>query len=87
MPDAHILFPILPEDRQAKVLQLAALLRVADGLDYLHLGSVQEIHCVIGSGEISCDIISQADVTQERERARSKAALFARAFGRELVIR
>jgi CHAD domain-containing protein len=86
-PETHVFFPLLPEDRQKKILQLAALLRVADGLDYLHLGSVQEIHCIIGSGEISCDIVSPVDVTQEKERARSKAVLFTRAFGRELVIR
>ena len=87
MPDSHALFPLLPEDRQKTCLQLAALLRVADGLDFLHLGSVQEIHCIIGAGEISCDIISPVDTAKEKERARSKAALFARAFGRGLVIR
>ena len=76
-----------PEDLQKKILQLAALLRVADGLDYLHLGSVQEIHCITGADEILCDIVSPVDVTQEKERARSKSALFAQAFGRELVIR
>jgi len=87
MPDSHALFPLLPEDRQNVCLQLAALLRVADGLDYLHLGSVQEIHCIIGTGEISCDVVSPVDVEKEKERARSKAALFVRAFGRGLVIR
>ena len=86
-PETHELFPLLPEDLQKKILQLAALLRVADGLDYLHLGSVQEIHCIIGAGEIACDIVSMDDVAQEKERARSKSVLFAQAFGRELVIR
>jgi CHAD domain-containing protein len=87
MPENHVLFPLLPEDLQKKILQLAALLRVADGLDYLHLGSVQEIHCIIGAGEIACDIVSMDDVAHEKERARSKSVLFAQAFGRELVIR
>jgi exopolyphosphatase/guanosine-5'-triphosphate,3'-diphosphate pyrophosphatase len=87
MPDTHALFALLAEDRQTKILQLAALLRVADGLDYLHLGSVQEIHCVIGAEEISCDVVSPVDVEQEKERARSKSGLFTRAFGRGLVIR
>jgi CHAD domain-containing protein len=87
MPDSHALFPLLPEDRQKVCLQLAALLRVADGLDYLHLGSVQEIHCIIGTGEISCDVVSLVDVEKEKDRARSKAAWFVRAFGRGLVIR
>ena len=87
MPDSHVLFPLLPEDRQNTCLQLAGILRVADGLDFPHLGSVQEIHSIIGTGEISCDIVSPVDVDKEKERARSKAALFARAFGRGLVIR
>jgi CHAD domain-containing protein len=87
MPENHVLFSLLSEDQQKKILQLAALLRVADGLDYLHQGSVQEIHCVIDAGGITCDIVSTADAALEKERARSKSALFAQAFGRELVIR
>jgi CHAD domain-containing protein len=86
-PETHVLFPLLREEQQKTCLKLAALLRVADGLDYLHLGSVLEIHCIIGSGEVICDVVSPGDVVKEKERARSKAGLFSRAFGRELVIR
>ena len=84
---SHPLFALLPPGRRESVLRLAALLRVADGLDYLHAGTVQEIHAIIGSREIACDVIAPVDVAREKERARAKADLFARVYGRELVIR
>lgn len=85
--DCHPLFLLLPPGDQKKTLQLSAILRVADGLDYLHTGTVQEVHCIIGEAEITCDVISHSDCTREKERAGSKSALFTREFGRELVIR
>ena len=84
---SHPLFALLGPEHQKRVLQLAAILRVADGLDFLHTASVQEIHCIIGTGEITCDVISAVDVMPEKERARSKSGLFVSMFERELVIR
>ncbi|MGA2121808.1 MAG: CHAD domain-containing protein [Methanoregula sp.] len=85
--ESHPLFPLLAPEYRKKTLQLAAILRIVDGLDFLHKGSVQEIHCVIGNREVVCDVISPVDVTQEKERARSKSGLFVRMFERGLVIR
>jgi CHAD domain-containing protein len=85
--ESHPLFPLLVSESRKKTLQLAAILRIADGLDFLHTGSVQEIHCIIGNQEVMCDVISPVDVTHEKERARSKSGLFVRMFERELVIR
>jgi CHAD domain-containing protein len=85
--ESHPLFLLLPWEEQKKTLLLAAILRIADGLDFLHTGAVQEVHCIIGEAEITCDVISPSDTTDEKERARSKSALFTREFGRELVIR
>jgi hypothetical protein len=48
---------------------------------------VQEIHCITGDQEITCDIVSPVDVSREKERARYKSGLFVRLFERELVIR
>ncbi|MDP3395629.1 MAG: CHAD domain-containing protein [Methanoregula sp.] len=79
-------FQLLSPKYQKKTLKLTAILRIADGLDYLHLGTAQEIHCVIGK-EIFCDVIASSDISQEKERARTKSDLFLRAFGRNLVIR
>jgi exopolyphosphatase/guanosine-5'-triphosphate,3'-diphosphate pyrophosphatase len=79
-------FQLLSPKYQKMTLMLTAILRIADGLDYLHLGTAQEVHCVIGE-EILCDVIASSDISQEKERARTKSDLFIRAFGRNLVIR
>ena len=84
--ESHSFYSLLTPAEQKTVLLLASILRIADGLDYLHLGTVQEIHCVIDS-EIICDIVGSVDLSVEKERARAKADLFERSFGRTLVIR
>jgi len=84
---SHPLFILLAPERQDVAVKLAAILRVADGLDYLHTGTVQEVHCIIGEHEVVCDIIAAGDVTREKERAQARGILFSQAFGRELVIR
>ncbi len=40
---------------QKRVRSLAALLRVADGLDYLHTGNVTNLHCTTQGPEVQCD--------------------------------
>jgi CHAD domain-containing protein len=85
---AHPYFSLLSAADQKKTLVLSALLRIADGLDYLRTGAVREIHCITGSETVVCDVVMAAgDVTAEKERARLKADLFLQAFGRNLVIR
>jgi CHAD domain-containing protein len=86
-PEQHPLFPLLPLTRQAITIRLAALLRIADGLDYQHLGTVQDVQCIIGQDTIQCNVIAPVDITLEKEHARNKSDLFIRVFERELVIR
>ncbi len=86
-PESQGFFYLLSSECQKKTLQITGILRIADGLDYLHLGTAQEVHCVIGEEEIACDVIASADVSVEKQRARIKSDLFIRAFGRNLVIR
>jgi exopolyphosphatase/guanosine-5'-triphosphate,3'-diphosphate pyrophosphatase len=85
--EAHPLFCLLSAEQKRKVLLLSAILRIADGLDYHRTGAVQEVHSVIEDNTIFCNVIAEADITQEKERARLRSALFVREFGRELVIR
>jgi CHAD domain-containing protein len=85
-PEQHPLFLLMSPALKEKTLRLASLLRIADGLDYPHQGNVEEVHCVIGSDTVTCDVISPADVTIEKEHARSKSDLFVLVFGRDLVI-
>ena len=84
--ESHSFFHLLSPEYQKKTLKLTGILRIADGLDYLHLGTAQEVHCIIGE-EIFCDVIASSDIVAEKERARTKSDLFIRAFGRNLVIR
>ncbi|MFA4876581.1 MAG: CHAD domain-containing protein [Methanoregula sp.] len=86
-PEQEYYYRILLENLQRPALIVAAILRVADGLDYQRTGSVQEVHTVIGKDEILLDALSPADITVEKEHARMKSDLFLRAFSRQLVIR
>ncbi len=77
---------VSPQYRK-NVLMLAAILRIADGLDYLHTGSVHEIHCILSTGEVACTVTGTRDITAEKERAQSKEDLFLQVFEKRLVIR
>jgi len=81
------LYNLLSPDNQKKTMVLASLLRIADGLDFMHTGTVQEIHCIISDSSVGCDLTSVTDCSAEKARARAKADLFTGAFGRSLVIR
>jgi CHAD domain-containing protein len=80
------LFSLLsPADRHA-VMVLAAILRIADGLDILHQDSVQSVACTIYPEEIALEVRALRDASCEKERAAAKADLFRQVFERELVI-
>jgi CHAD domain-containing protein len=69
------------------VLMLAAILRIADGLDCLHTGSVREIHCTLTPEGVTCTVTGTGDLTAEKERALGRADLFLQVFEKNLVIR
>jgi hypothetical protein len=66
---------------------LAAILRIADGLDYPHTGSVHEVQCIISADDVTCTVTGTGEATVEKERAQGKADLFVQVFGKLLVIR
>jgi CHAD domain-containing protein len=80
-------FSLLFPEKRRHVLMLASLLRIADGLDYLHLGSVTSVHCSAGSHEVVIETSAKQDASAEIERALQKGDLFRKVFERELVIR
>ncbi len=80
-------FSLLPSHDRNNVLMLAALLRIADGLDYLHLGSAESVHCIITSQEIIIEVSAVRDISAEKTRAFLKSDLFIQVFERQLVIR
>jgi hypothetical protein len=75
----------LPDDRQ-RIRALAAILRIADGLDYLHQQTVSDIRCTTGPEEVTCEIVASGDATIEKRRALAKGNLFIERFGRRLVM-
>jgi exopolyphosphatase/pppGpp-phosphohydrolase len=80
-------FPLLTADQQKQVWMLASLIRIADGLDYLHLGSVTSVHCSVDTGEVVIETTVERDASAEIERALQKGDLFTQVFERTLVIR
>jgi exopolyphosphatase/guanosine-5'-triphosphate,3'-diphosphate pyrophosphatase len=83
---AHLEFAQLSPADQERVEKLAALLRIADGLDARHLGLVNDLTVRREDGRISIGAQADAVITDELAAARSKADLFERVFGTKVVI-
>ena len=80
-------FPLLITDNQHRALALAALLRIADGLDLLHSGAVSSVRCTPVSDKVFIDVEGTGDLAAEKERARIKGDLFTRVFHSRPVVR
>jgi CHAD domain-containing protein len=74
-------------DYRSKAYILAAILRIADGLDYPHTGSVHTVHCISSADEVTCTVTGTGDISVEKERAQGKSDLFMQVFEKRLVIR
>jgi CHAD domain-containing protein len=85
--DSDGFFSLLSSHERNNVLMLAALLQIADSLDFLHLGSTESVHCSINPQEIILEISALRDISAEKARALQKGDLFIRIFERKLVIR
>ncbi len=85
--DSYGFFSLLFPEQRKHVLMLASLIRIADGLDYLHLGSVTSVHCSAGTDEVVIETSVKRDASAEIERALQKGDLFTQVFERKLVIR
>ncbi|MGD8244080.1 MAG: YfcE family phosphodiesterase [Anaerolineae bacterium] len=84
--DKHRHFAALSPLDQYQVTILAALLRVADGLDRTHRGVVQDVTCEILPRQIVLCCAVRMYPIPEREYALEKGVLLERAFDRELVV-
>jgi putative phosphoesterase len=84
--DKHGHFAVLSPVDQYQVTILAALLRVADGLDRTHRGAVQDLTCEISPRQIIVRCAVRMYTIPEREYALEKGALLERAFDRELLV-
>jgi exopolyphosphatase/guanosine-5'-triphosphate,3'-diphosphate pyrophosphatase len=78
---AHLDWMALPPGDRRRVEVLAALLRIADGLDVRELGVVMDVAVGRENGRITVIAQAEADVSGELAAAMYKADLFERTFG------
>jgi exopolyphosphatase/guanosine-5'-triphosphate,3'-diphosphate pyrophosphatase len=71
------------EDRRV-VVRLAALLRMADGLDYGHLSSIDRVRTEVTGRRVAFHATATRDCRAELDRAGRKADLFVETFGRKV---
>jgi exopolyphosphatase/guanosine-5'-triphosphate,3'-diphosphate pyrophosphatase len=67
------------------VEKLAALLRIADGLDRSHRQTVTAVSCRVRSRRVEFEVAARSDCEAELSAARKKADLFERVFDRRAV--
>jgi exopolyphosphatase/guanosine-5'-triphosphate,3'-diphosphate pyrophosphatase len=86
MPKAsHAEFAALAPGDRRRVELLAALLRIADGLDARHLGVVTDVSATPEDGRVVMSVQAEGDVSGEVDAAMEKADLFERAYGLRAV--
>ena len=72
---------------RASVEKLAAILRIADGLDRSHRQLVTAVACRVRSGKVEFEAAARGDCEAELDAARDKADLFERVFDRRTSFR
>jgi hypothetical protein len=77
---------ILTSGERVRVRKLAALLRIADGLDYRHVGAVSDLQGRVESDKVTLTLLGADSALAEKEKALKKADLFEQVFKRDLVI-
>jgi exopolyphosphatase/guanosine-5'-triphosphate,3'-diphosphate pyrophosphatase len=77
----HPDFAALNPDERNTIERLAALLRIADGLDVRHLGLVNDLAVRREPGRIVVEVQAEGDVSGELAAAMLKSDLFERTFG------
>ncbi|HVL06003.1 MAG TPA: Ppx/GppA phosphatase family protein [Acidimicrobiales bacterium] len=83
---SHEPFGTLDPEARERVSRLAALLRVADGLDRGRCGNVKEIKVLLDGDRARLVVRSDTDIAIELWGARRKRELFERLFRRRLAV-
>lgn len=79
-------FGSLEPRRRERVVRLVALLRLADGLDRSHLGTVRHVHVLaVDAGAVTLGIEADGDTDLQLWGVRRKRELFTRVFGLEVI--
>lgn len=80
----HEAWTKLPKKDRRRVAGLAALLRIADGLDRGHAGLVKDLSCAIDGDAVTIRLTAEGDLHLELYAADRRADLFREAFKRDL---
>ena len=80
----HKIFKTLNRQDQEKVRKLAAILRVADGLDRSHTSTVHQLSCRIEDKRIILTLEVYREPDAEIYGTRKKSGLFEEVFGRKM---
>ena len=83
----HDEFAALPAAAQQRVCRLAALLRIADGLDYTHRSLVRDVRAEVRPAVAIFTVQASREAEAEVQRAWEKADLFGETFGRVVEVR
>jgi len=83
--DRHEEYAKLSREGRRRVSSLAALLRVADGLDRSHAGLVKAMDVALNGTVVTLNLLSDSDLSLELYAAERRADLFRKAFDRELT--
>lgn len=82
----HAHFRALSAADRVKVCRLAALLRLADGLDTLHTGAVRSLACALAPGRIGVTGALTRSLRFDSETPRKKGRLMEHVFRRKLTL-
>lgn len=80
--EKHEAFASLKQDEQHVVRKLAALLRIADGLDRPHLQQVKRLTCEVGARQVTIRVGAIAEPVAHIAGGSRKRGLFEDVFGR-----
>ena len=83
----HVAYAILSSEVQERVRRLSSLLRIADGLDFVHNRGISKITCTIEDTWIRCQCIGDngGSLMSNMARAKEKAEPFSEEFQKEII--
>ena len=85
--EAHPEYALLPAPVREVLPRLAALLRIADGLDRQHRQLVTGLRASANGGDVEVVVESRLPVFLELSAAVKKSELFQKVFGRKINLR
>lgn len=83
---SHSLYAQLPAQERKVVEKLAAILRIADGLDYTHDSWVKSIQCSTGKDNVEIQLTASRHSRLSVEQAMKKSDLFTQVFNKNISI-